>query len=152
MKPHELKAPDRARKRAKRVGRGEGSGRGKTAGRGTKGTRARGTIKGFFEGGQMPLTRRVPKLKGFKPPSRRRYATINVSDLAGIESAEVGPEQLEGAGLVHKRFDAIKLLGKGELDRKVTIRVHAVSESARSKVESAGGSVHIIDSDAGAPK
>ena len=145
MKPHELKAPQGASKDRKRVGRGEGSGHGKTAGRGTKGTRARGTVPLFFEGGQMPLARRVPKLKGFTPPNRKVYGAVNVGDLEKAGSAEVGPDELRGAGLVHKRYELIKILGDGELKKKLAVRAHAVSASAREKIEGAGGSVEIID-------
>jgi large subunit ribosomal protein L15 len=150
MKPHELRPAEGAKKARKRAGRGEGSGHGKTAGRGTKGTRARGTIPLFFEGGQMPLVRRVPKLKGFTPPNRKVYGAVNVGDLAGVGSSEVGPEQLRGAGLVHKRYELIKVLGEGEIGKKLTVRAHAVSESARRKIEDAGGTVEIIPS--GPPK
>jgi large subunit ribosomal protein L15 len=146
MKPHELRPAEGARKARKRAGRGEGSGHGKTAGRGTKGTRARGTIPLFFEGGQMPLVRRVPKLKGFTPPNRKVYGAVNVSDLADLGSSEVGPDELRAAGLVHKRYELIKILGDGEIKKKLTVRAHAVSETARKKIEGAGGSVEIIPS------
>lgn len=145
MKPHELKSPPGAHRARKRVGRGEGSGRGKTAGRGTKGTRARGTVKAFFEGGQMPLVRRVPKLKGFTPPNRIVYGAVNVGDLAALDASEVGPDELRAAGLVRKRYSLVKLLGSGDIDKAVTVRVHAASEQARAKIEGAGGSVEIIE-------
>ena len=145
MKPHELKGTPGAAKARKRVGRGEGSGHGKTAGRGTKGTRARGTVPLFFEGGQMPLARRVPKLKGFTPPNRKVYGAVNVGDLGEVGSTNIGPDELRGAGLVHKRYELIKILGDGELKKKLSVRAHAVSASAREKIESAGGSVEIID-------
>ena len=144
MKPHELKPAAGSKKPRKRVGRGEGSGHGKTAGRGTKGTRARGSVPLFFEGGQMPLVRRVPKLKGFTPPNRKVYGAVNVGDLEGVGSDQVGPDELRGAGLVHKRYELIKVLGEGELSKGLTVRAHAVSASAREKIESAGGSVEII--------
>jgi large subunit ribosomal protein L15 len=144
MKPHDLKPPPGARRRARRVGRGEGSGRGKTAGRGTKGTRARGQVKQFFEGGQMPLVRRVPKLKGFKPPRRRVYGSVNLSDLAKIEGSQLGPEELRAAGLVRKRDRLIKVLGEGEVARALTVRAHAFSGSARAKIEEAGGVAEVI--------
>ena len=144
MKPHELKPAAGSKKLSRRVGRGEGSGRGKTAGRGTKGTRARGTVPLFFEGGQMPLVRRVPKLKGFTPPNRKVYGAVNVGDLEGVGSNEVGPDELRNAGLVHKRYALIKVLGDGEVGKKLSVRAHAVSASARQKIEAAGGSVEII--------
>jgi large subunit ribosomal protein L15 len=144
MKPHELKPAAGSKKLPRRVGRGEGSGRGKTAGRGTKGTRARGTVPLFFEGGQMPLVRRVPKLKGFTPPNRKVYGAVNVGDLEGVGNSEVGPDELRNAGLVHKRYALIKVLGDGEIGKKLSVRAHAVSASARQKIEAAGGSVEII--------
>ena len=146
MKPHELQPAQGANKRKKRVGRGESAGSGKTAGRGTKGTRARKSVPVWFEGGQMPITRRIPKLKGFRNPNRVTYGPINVGDLGSLSTDSIGPEDLHAAGLVHKRDKLIKLLGNGELDRAVTVRVHAASASARSKVEAAGGSVEIISS------
>ncbi len=145
MKPHDLQPAEGAHKKRKRIGRGEGSGRGGSSGRGTKGTRARGEVHMFFEGGQMPLIRRVPKLKGFTSPRRKHYGAVNLSDLAKVEGAEVGPEELRSAGLVHKRDKLIKVLGVGDLDRAVTVRAHAFSESARSKIEAAGGTVEVLD-------
>jgi large subunit ribosomal protein L15 len=145
MKPHDLKPPPGSHQRRTRVGRGESAGRGKTAGRGTKGTRARGKVRAYFEGGQMPLQRRVPKLKGFRPPVRKVYGSVNVADLSRIEGSEVGPDELRTAGLVRKRDRLIKILGAGEVDRKLTVRAHAFSESARTKIEGAGGSIEIIE-------
>ena len=145
MKPHELKSPPGARKSKTRVGRGDGSGKGKTAGRGTKGTRARGKVHMFFEGGQMPLIRRVPKLKGFTPPNRKEYGAVNVGDLAELEGKEIGPEELRAAGLVKKRDKLVKVLGQGDLSKKLTVRAHAFSGSARSKIEAAGGTAEVID-------
>jgi large subunit ribosomal protein L15 len=144
MKPHELKAPEGARRRRKRVGRGEGSGRGKTAGRGTKGTKARGRVKAFFEGGQMPLVRRVPKLKGFHPPNATSYGAVNVSDLERVEATDIGPDELRRAGLVRKRDKLVKILGEGGLERSVNVRAHAFSAAARSKIEAAGGTAELI--------
>ena len=145
MKPHELKAARGARSPKRRVGRGNGSGRGTTAGRGTKGTRARGTVRAFFEGGQMPLVRRVPKLKGFRSPNRREFAAVNVGDLEALGLAEITPEDMRNAGLVHKRHDLIKLLGEGDVGAPLTVRVHAASASARSKIEAAGGAVEVVE-------
>jgi large subunit ribosomal protein L15 len=147
MKPHELRPPEGARQRRKRVGRGEGSGRGKTAGRGTKGTKARGRVKAFFEGGQMPLVRRVPKLKGFTSPNPTTYGAVNLSAIARAEGEDLGPDELRAAGLVRKRDRLVKILGDGELDRAVRIRAHAFSASARAKIEAAGGAVEIIPRD-----
>ena len=144
MKPHDLQSADGARKRRKRVGRGEGSGYGKTAGRGMKGTKARGKVNPFFEGGQMPLVRRVPKLKGFRPPARKDYGTVNLGELDALKGADIGPDELRAAGLVHKRHALVKILGDGELKRAVTVRAHAFSSSARSKIEAAGGKVEVM--------
>lgn len=145
MKPHDLKPAEGARSARKRVGRGEGSGKGKTAGRGTKGTKARGKVRVFFEGGQMPLARRVPKLKGFKPVTKKVYGAVNVADLNALDGGEIGPEELRSAGLVHKRDKLIKVLGAGDLTRAVTVRAHAFSETAKTKIEGAGGRAELID-------
>jgi large subunit ribosomal protein L15 len=144
MKPHNLHPSHGAVKPRKRVGRGEGSGRGKTAGRGTKGTKARGEVHIFFEGGQMPITRRIPKLKGFTPPNRTVFGAVNVGDLAGLEGSSIGPDQLRAGGLIHKRDKLIKVLGSGEIDRAVTVSAHAFSATARSKIEAAGGTVEVL--------
>jgi large subunit ribosomal protein L15 len=144
MKLHELKPPQGARRARRRVGRGEGSGRGKTAGRGTKGTRARGSVPLFFEGGQMPLVRSLPKRKGFKPINRIVYGTVNVSELGRIESSEIGPAELRATGLVRKRDRIIKVLGQGDIDRAVTVKAHAFSDVAKQKIEAAGGKVEIV--------
>src|SRR5688500_9774273 len=143
MKPHELKPAPGSKTKRTRVGRGEGSGKGKTAGRGTKGTKARGEVHLFFEGGQMPLIRRVPKLKGFTPPNRKEYGAVNVGQLEDLGS-EVGPDELRAAGLVRKRDKLVKVLGNGDISKKVTVRAHAFSESARTKIEGAGGTAEII--------
>jgi large subunit ribosomal protein L15 len=145
MKPHDLKPAEGAHQKRKRVGRGEGSGRGKTAGRGTKGTKARGSVRVFFEGGQMPLARRVPKLKGFRPPQRQVYGAVNLSDLAGLKGKEIGPDELRAAGLIHKRDKLIKVLGDGDIGRAVTVRAHAFSRSAKEKIEAAGGSIEVVE-------
>lgn len=145
MKPHELKPPAGARRERKRAGRGTASGHGKTAGRGTKGTKARGSVRGFFEGGQMPLSRRVPKLKGFKPHDPTHYGGVNLSGLSTIEGNEIGPDEMRAAGLVRKRDKLVKVLASGDLDRAVTVRAHAFSASARAKIEAAGGAVEVLD-------
>lgn len=143
MKPHELKPARGAKTRRTRVGRGDGSGKGKTAGRGTKGTKARGEVHMFFEGGQMPLIRRVPKLKGFTPPNRSIYGAVNVGELGDLGS-EVGPKELRAAGLVRKRDKLVKVLGNGDISKKVTVRAHAFSDAAKSKIEGAGGTAEVI--------
>jgi large subunit ribosomal protein L15 len=145
MKPHELKPPPGSHKRRMRKGRGEAAGKGKTAGRGMKGTRARGSVKTFFEGGQMPLTRRVPKLRGFTPPNRKRYGAVNLSQIDSLKGDQIGPEELRSAGFIRKRDTLIKVLGDGELGRGVTVNAHAFSSSARSKIEAAGGQANVIE-------
>jgi large subunit ribosomal protein L15 len=145
MKPHDLRPAPGSKKARKRVGRGEGSGKGKTAGRGTKGTRARGEVHPFFEGGQMPLVRRVPKLKGFKPPHPTIYEPVNLRDLARVRGTTIGPDELRAAGLIKERKLLVKILGSGDISKKVTVRAHAVSGSARAKIEGAGGSVELLE-------
>ena len=145
MKLHELRPPDGARHRSQRVGRGTGSGRGKTSGRGQKGALARGS--GFrvgFEGGQMPLAQRLPKLGGFKNRFKKVYAVVNLSKLnrfqdgATVELADFAEAGLARAGM------AIKLLGTGTLRRKLIISAHAASETARAAIEARGGRLSII--------
>jgi large subunit ribosomal protein L15 len=152
MKPHDLKPVKGAHRDRKRVGRGDGSGKGKTAGRGTKGTKARGEVHLYFEGGQMPIARRLPKLKGFTPPNRKVYGVVNVAALGEMNGGSVGPEELHKAGLVHKRDKLIKVLGQGDIGRAVTVRAHAFSDSARSKIEGAGGTVEVISTAPPGPK
>src|SRR4051795_35365 len=138
VKIHELApAPGSSRAR-RRVGRGIGGKGGKTAGRGTKGQKARTNIKPGFEGGQLSLKQRVPKLKGFKNPFRVEYAVINLDALAEFEGDEVTPQTLRAKGLVHKH-GLVKVLGRGELGRALRVEAHAFSASARQAIESAGG-------------
>lgn len=144
MKLNELKPAEGAHQRGKRKGRGDGSGKGKTAGRGTKGTKARNKVPLHFEGGQMPLYRRVPKLKGFTNPTAVHYGGVNVGALAALDQTEVGPDEMRAAGLVRKREKLIKVLGGGELSKAVTVRAHAISAAARQKIEAAGGTVELI--------
>src|SRR5688500_6219884 len=144
MKPQEVKPAPGSKTKRPRVGRGEGSGKGKTAGRGTKGTKARGEVHLFFEGGQMPLIRRVPKLKGFTPPNRKSYGAVNVGQLSEM-GGNVGPDELRAAGLVRKRDKLVKVLGEGEISQMLTVRAHAFSEAARTKIEGAGGTVEVIN-------
>lgn len=144
-----LRRPDGANRPRKRVGRGPGSGKGKTAGKGHKGQKARTGHHGmpaWFEGGQMPLQRRVPK-RGFKNPFRKEYAVVNLRDLGRVDGDEVTPDTLGESGLVGKGTRLpIKVLGDGEVDRKLTVRAHAVSAAARAKIEAAGGSVELLES------
>ena len=128
-----------------RRGRGHASGNGKTAGKGHKGQKARsGATRPGFEGGQMPLYRRLPK-RGFTDRSSKVITAINVSALNRFEDGtEVTPELLLQSGAVSKIVDGVKILGEGELTKKLTVRVHAVSEGAKNKIESAGGTVEVI--------
>lgn len=148
MKLHELRIPEGSRRKRTRVGRGPGSGKGKTATRGHKGQKARsgGSIPPWFEGGQMPLQRRIPK-RGFRKPNRKIWAIVNLIDLNRLTSDdEVGPETLLKAGLVKGRFDGIAILGNGELERALHIKAHRFSRSAAAKIENAGGKVEVIRS------
>ena len=145
MRIHDLSPQKGARKARKRIGRGPGSGHGKTACRGQKGQRSRsgGRVRPGFEGGQMPLQRRLPK-RGFTNPFRVEFKAVNLRDLERFEAgSSVGPEELIGAGLIGKH-DRVKLLGQGDITRSLQVKVHRVSGSARSKVEAAGGAVELI--------
>jgi len=138
MKLHHLRPAEGAKQERKRVGRGRAGVRGKTAGRGTKGTGARKNVRLGFEGGQMPLIRRVPKLKGFSNPNRVEYAAVNVETLATYFDDEVTPDALYAHGLARKGRP-VKILGRGELDKALVVRAHAFSAAARAKIEAAGG-------------
>jgi large subunit ribosomal protein L15 len=140
MKIHDLKPADGSRKRRKRVGRGTSGKGGKTAGRGTKGQKARDTIPASFEGGQLPLSMRVPKLRGFNNPFRVEYQAINLDTIEASGLDEVTPETLRSKGLVSKGA-LVKVLGRGELNRAVTVRVHAASASAEAAITGAGGTL-----------
>ncbi|MEM8994334.1 MAG: 50S ribosomal protein L15 [Acidobacteriota bacterium] len=140
MKLHELSPAPGSTKKKKRIGRGPGSGTGKTAGRGHKGQRSRSgySQRIGFEGGQMPLVRRVPK-RGFTNIFRTEYSVVNVRDLADLaEEGDITPESLLAHGKV-RRGRPVKVLGDGELDRAITIKAHKFSKSARQKIEAAGG-------------
>ena len=143
MKVHDLQPAPGSRRPKRRVGRGIGGKGGKTAGRGTKGQGARNNIKPGFEGGQLPLAQRVPKLKGFKNPFRIEYVVVNLDHLEDVEGTEVSPETLRAKGLVHKH-GLVKVLGRGELTKALTVRAHAFSASARQAIEAAGGTVEVI--------
>jgi large subunit ribosomal protein L15 len=143
VKLHHLRPAEGAKKARTRVGRGRAGTRGKTAGRGTKGTGARGTIRAGFEGGQMPLIRRIPKLKGFKNPNRVEFAPVNVEILAKYFDDDVTPEALYRHGLAHKGAK-IKVLARGELDKKLIVKAHAFSKAAKEKIEAAGGTAEVL--------
>jgi len=146
MKLEDLKAHAGSRKDRKRIGRGPGSGRGRTAGKGTKGQRARaGHGKGAgFEGGQMPLTRRIPK-RGFKNPFRKEYAIVKVGDLALFKDrGEAGIEDFLESGIVDKLKDGVKLLSNGDIDFPIKVRVHKASGKAVEKIKALGGDVEVL--------
>lgn len=145
MRIDQLQPAPGSRKRKKRVGRGVGSGMGKTSTRGQKGQMARSNGKGAgFEGGQMPLIRRVPK-RGFTNPFRTPYAVVNVGTLQDLEGVdEVTVDLLRERGLIRKSAERVKVLGQGDLSRAVKVAAHAVSESARAKIEAAGGAIELL--------
>ena len=143
MKVHDLKPPAGSNRRSKRVGRGIGGKGGKTAGRGTKGQKARSKVPVGFEGGQLPLSMRVPKLRGFKNPFRVEYQAVNLDTIAATGLTEIDPDVLHGAGVAHKGA-LIKVLGRGEVDGALTVRAHAFSASAEAAITSAGGTVEVL--------
>ena len=143
MKIHDLQPAPGSKKRAKRVARGIGGKGGKTAGRGSKGQRARNTVRVGFEGGQMPFHQRIPKLKGFKNPFRVEYQAVNLDTVQECGLDEVTPETLHAHGLVGKK-SLVKVLGRGELSRAVNVRAHAFSASAEAAITAAGGTVETI--------
>ena len=145
IKFHHLKPTPGSSKSKLRKGRGESGKRGKTAGRGTKGTGARKTVPAYFEGGQIPLYRRIPKLKGLKNTPKMAYVVVNVSDLQEKDlKGDINPDVLQQNGLTRKKV-LVKLLGNGDITNTVNIKVHAISESAKKKIEDAGGTVEVIE-------
>ncbi len=141
LKPHSGSV-----KKKKRVGRGPGSGHGKTACRGTKGQKARAgaSIPPGFQGGQMPLYRQLPK-RGFKNPFRKTYGVVNVSVLSEIEYEDIiDIDFLKAKGLIKKRDKYVKILGEGEISKPIKVKVHAISKSAREKIEKAGGTIELL--------
>jgi large subunit ribosomal protein L15 len=146
MKLHELRPAEGSTKKSKRRGRGTATGQGKTAGKGQGGQNSRsgGGVRPGFEGGQMPLTRRLPK-RGFTNRSRKDYAIVNLEDLNRFEDGtEVTPELLKESGLIRKELHGVKILSNGEIEKKLTIKAHKVSKSAAEKIEAAGGKVEVI--------
>ncbi|MGA0958614.1 MAG: 50S ribosomal protein L15 [Ilumatobacteraceae bacterium] len=145
MRVDELSPAPGAKRRKKRVARGIGGKGGKTAGRGTKGqhSRGRGKVARGFEGGQMPLKQRVPKLKGFNNPFRVEYQAVNLDTINELDESSVDPDVLLKRGVLHKG-SFVKVLARGEISRKVDVSAHAVSKAAQSAIEAAGGSVTII--------
>ncbi len=144
LKLHHLSPARGSKKKRIRVGRGEGGRRGKTAGRGTKGLKARNSLRPGFEGGQTPLAMRLPKLPGFKNPNREEFAVINLAALEVFDAgAEVTPETLRERGMIRHK-GRVKVLAEGDLDRALTVKAHAFSASAKEKIEGAGGTVEIL--------
>ncbi|AMV63706.1 LSU ribosomal protein L15p (L27Ae) [Pediococcus damnosus] len=144
MKLNELKPSEGSRRERNRLGRGTSSGNGKTSGRGQKGQKARSKVRLGFEGGQMPLYRRIPK-RGFTNINRKEYAIVNLDDLNAFdEGAEVTPEALFKAGVVKKELTGVKVLSNGELSKKLTVKANKFSESAVKAIEAAGGKTEVI--------
>jgi len=151
VKIHDLKPAEGSKRPKRRVGRGIAGKGGKTAGRGMKGQGARGNIKPGFEGGQLPLKQRVPKLKGFNNPFRVEYLAVNLDAIASLDIDSVDPEALRAHGLIAKK-GLVKVLGNGRLSRKVNVRAHAFSKSAQSAIEAAGGTTEILPKPYGGPR
>ncbi len=152
MRLNELSPAPASRRSRKRIGRGTGSGYGKTAGRGQNGALSRSGAKAHLahEGGQMPLQRRLPRLKGeargrHTPAHPKVYAPVNIGELERISADEIGIEELRSAGLVGKKEVQVKVLGDGEIGRAVTVRAHAFSKSAREKIEATGGAAEVLE-------
>ncbi|MFT8836369.1 50S ribosomal protein L15 [Liquorilactobacillus satsumensis] len=144
MKLHELKASEGSRQTRNRVGRGTSSGNGKTAGRGQKGQKARGKVRLGFEGGQMPLFRRMPK-RGFQNINRKEYAVVNLETLNKFEdNTEITPVLLVENGVVKDEKDGIKVLANGELSKKLTVKANKFSAAAKEAIEAAGGQAEVI--------
>jgi large subunit ribosomal protein L15 len=145
---NKLGRPEGAHRGKKRLGRGPGSGKGKTSGKGHKGQKARTGhhgIPAWFEGGQMPLQRRVPK-RGFTNPFRTEYEIVNVGQLNKMSEDEITPEVLHANGMIDGgNGNPVKVLADGEITRKITVRVHKVSDSARAKIEAAGGTIELLE-------
>jgi len=148
MRIHELQPPEGSTRTSIRIGRGHGSGKVKTGGKGTKGQNARagGGVPPYFEGGQLPLIRKLPYRRGFRNPFRVEFRVVNVRDLAHFpEGSTVGPEEFEIAGVARGKAGPVKILGQGDVDIKLTVRAHKFSASAREKIESAGGTAETIE-------
>jgi large subunit ribosomal protein L15 len=144
MKLHDLRPAEGAKKSRKRIGRGISAGQGKTSGRGTKGQSARtgGGVRPYFEGGQLPIVRRLPHKRGFKNPFRIHYAPVNLERLGAFEAnAVITPEVLAEAGIIHSSVEPVVILGNGELTKPLVIKAHRFSASAREKIAQVGGTV-----------
>jgi large subunit ribosomal protein L15 len=148
MRIHELQPPDGSTRTSIRIGRGHGSGKVKTGGKGTKGQNARagGGVPPYFEGGQLPLIRKLPYRRGFRNPFRVEFRVLNVRDLAQFPTGStVGPEEFEIAGVLRGKGGPVKVLGQGDIEIKLTVRAHKFSAGAREKIEFAGGTAETIE-------
>lgn len=148
MRLHDLGPAEGSKKSRKRVGRGIAAGQGKTAGRGTKGQNSRsgGGVRPYFEGGQLPLVRRLPHVRGFTNIWRVEFQPVNLARLASFAAdSEVSPETLAAAGIIKKASDRVAILAEGDIDRPLTVKAHRVSKNAQSKIVAAGGTVVIIE-------
>jgi large subunit ribosomal protein L15 len=156
MKSHDLKPAKGSKKDKKRVGRGDSSGHGKTAGRGTKGQKSRsgGSLPPYFEGGQLPLVRRLPRARGFTNIFKTQFTTVNLDRLNErfAKGAEVTPTTLTEVGLIKSPDDLVKVLGRWELDKPLTIKAHGFSTTARAKIEAAGGTIEELNQPTDKPK
>lgn len=145
MQIHDLKPAEGATHRRIKVGRGIGSGKGKTSGRGHKGQKARNKVALGFEGGHTPLHRRLPQVRGFKPVNRIAYAAVNIGDLEPLDDgAEVTPQTMFELGLLRDANELVKVLGDGELTKKLSVRAHKFSGTAVSKIEALGGTAEVL--------
>jgi large subunit ribosomal protein L15 len=147
MRLHQLTPPTGSTRERIRIGRGHGSGKVKTGGKGTKGQNARagGGVPPYFEGGQLPLIRKLPYRRGFTNPFRVPFREVNVRDLAALPAGStVGPEEFETLGILRGKRGPVKVLGEGELGIKLTVRAHKFSQAARQKIEAAGGTIEEI--------
>ena len=150
MNLSQIKPPAGQKHKKQRVGQGMGTGRGKFSGRGAKGAKS---ISGYsrmrgFEGGQMPLHRRLPK-RGFNNIFRKEFAIVNVAALEAMEGSSFDPQSLMEAGVIHKLKDGLKILGSGDLKRKITVKAHAFTKSALEKIQAAGGTAEVISAEKG---
>ena len=144
---HELKPARGSRRPRKRVGRGDGSGTGTFSGRGSKGQKQRGKVHYLFEGGQLPLIKRLPLMRGFRNRNRVEYVPVNVELLNSLfdDGADVTPELLLQRRVLRRKQDVVKVLGEGEIGKKLNVSAHAFSKSAREKIEKAGGTVKVVE-------
>ena len=144
---HELQPAEGSRSRKNRVGRGDGSNRGNYSGRGMKGQKQRGSVPYLFEGGQLPLIKRLPYMRGFRNRNRVAYAPVNLSQLESVfdDGSDVTPEILLEKRLVRKKNEPVKILGDGEIKKKLNVSAHAFSGSAKEKIEKAGGAVAVVE-------